>query len=83
MKIAIASSFVPLVHGGGRFIVDWFWALVALLFWTFLEVTLLSNYGEVNRPPQRLWRSRDHICGTCIATPRARARSGSRHNRQA
>ena len=23
MKIAIASSFVPFVHGGGRFIVDW------------------------------------------------------------
>jgi hypothetical protein len=23
MKIVIASSFVPFVHGGGRFIVDW------------------------------------------------------------
>ena len=53
------------------------WALVALLFLTSLEATLLSNYGAVNRPPPRFGpqqhRSRDQICGASMATPRARA----------
>jgi hypothetical protein len=33
------------------------WILVALFFLTSLEVTLLSNYGAVNRAPPRLWTS--------------------------
>jgi hypothetical protein len=39
------------------------WALVALLFLTSLEVTLLSNYGAVNRPPPRLWSSTTPLPG--------------------
>jgi hypothetical protein len=39
------------------------WALVALLFLTSVEVTLLSNYGAVNRPPPRFWSSTTPLPG--------------------